>query len=70
MEEFQLQLERKVKGLGFWKAEGFQKFFFPLLECTLEGKMKNLTELEIVCSVSRFVELHFTIGRDGWTDDD
>lgn len=31
--------------------------------------MENLTELEIVCSASRFVELHFTSGRDGWTDE-
>ena len=28
-----------------------------------------MTELEIVCSASRFVELHFTSGRDGWTDE-
>ena len=40
------------EGLGYWKAEGFQKCFFPLLECILEGKMESLTELEIVCSVS------------------
>lgn len=31
--------------------------------------MENLTELEIVCSASRFVELHFASGRDGWTDE-
>ena len=53
---------KEGKGLGFWKAEGFQKFFFPLLECILQGRMENLT-------VSRFVELHFTSGRDGWTDE-
>ena len=51
---------KEGKGLGLWKAEGF-----PLLECVLEGKMENLTELEILCSVSRFAELHFISGRDG-----
>ena len=60
---------KEGKGLGFWKAEGFQKFFFPVLECLLEGKLQDLTVLEIVCSISRFVELHFTSGRDGWNDD-
>ena len=33
---------KEGKGLGSWKAEGFQKCFFPLLECILEGKMKWL----------------------------
>ena len=62
-------VEKEGKDLNYWKAEGFQKFFFPMLECIVEGKMENLTELEIVCSVSRFVELHFTSGRDGWSDE-
>ena len=39
----------------------------PMLECILEGRWK--TEREIVCSVSRFVELHFASGRDGWSDE-
>ena len=68
-ERIPVAVGKEGNGLGFWKAERFQKFFFPLLECILEGKMENLTELEIVCSVSRFVELHFTSGRDGWTDE-
>ena len=68
-ERIPVAVGKEGNGLGFWKAEGFQKFFFPVLECILEGKMENLTELEIVCSVSRFVELHFTSGRDGWTDE-
>ena len=62
-------VEKEGKGLNYWKAEGFQKFFFPMLEYIVEGKMENLTELEIVCSVSRFVELHFTSGRHGWSDE-
>ena len=59
---------RDGKGLGFWKAEGFQKFAYPMLECILEGKLQNLNELEILSSVARFTELHFNSGRDGWSD--
>ena len=40
---------KEGKGLNYWKAEGFQKFFFPMLGCIVEGKLENLTELEIVC---------------------
>ena len=39
-----------------------------MLECILEGKLQNLNELEILCSVARFTELHFYSGRDGWSD--
>jgi len=60
---------KEGKGLGFWKAEAFQKFGCPMLECILEGKLENLNELEILSSVSRFVELHFHSGRDGWNND-
>lgn len=60
---------RDGKGLGFWKAEGFQKFAYPMLECILEGKLQNVNELEILCSVARFTELHFNSGRDGWNED-
>lgn len=59
---------RDGKGLGFWKAECFQKFAYLMLECILEGKPQNLNELEILCSVARFTELHFNSGRDGWDD--
>lgn len=60
---------KEGKGLGSWKAEGFQKFSYPMLECIVEGKVQNLNELEILCTVSRFTELHFSSGRDGWSDD-
>ena len=59
---------RDGKVLGFWKAEGFQKFAYPMLECILEEKLHNVNELEILCSVARFTELHFNSGRDGWDD--
>ena len=30
---------KEGKGLGFWKAEAFQKFGYPMLKCILEGKL-------------------------------
>lgn len=57
------------KGLGLWKAEGFQKFSYPMLECIVEQKLENLNEIEILSSISRFTELHFHSGRDGRNDD-
>lgn len=56
-------------GLSYWKAEGLQKFAYPMLECILEGKLDDWNELEILGSVSRFTELHFVCGRDGWSND-
>jgi hypothetical protein len=55
------------KGFAYWKAEAFQKFAFPMLECVMESQIQN-QDLEILCLVSRFTELHFHSGRDGWTD--
>ena len=40
-----------------------------MLECIIEGKLENLNEIEILSSISRFTELHFHSGRDGWNDD-
>ena len=67
-----------VKGMGQWKAEGLQKFSFPILDCILVGQLTNPKELEIQSLVSRLTEIHFhtihfhTIhfhtGRSGWTD--
>ena len=64
-----VQIGRECKGLGQWKAESFQKFSFPFLECVMEGKLADVNELEIQSSISRFTELHFYSGRDGWNDD-
>lgn len=37
MEDFLQQLVRMVKkGLGFWKALGFQNVAYPMLECILK----------------------------------
>lgn len=60
---------KDCKGLGYWKAESFQKFAYPMLECILEGKLDSVTDLEILSAVSRFKELHFYTGRDGWSSE-
>lgn len=57
------------KGIGYWKAESFQKCSFPMAECIMESQVTNQREYEIVCLVSRLTELHFYAGRNGWTQD-
>ncbi|CAB3987948.1 Hypothetical predicted protein [Paramuricea clavata] len=58
----------KLKGMGQWKAEGLQKFSFPMADCILPNRLSNPRELEIQSMVSRLTEIHFYAGRDGWTD--
>lgn len=35
------------KGMGQWKAEGLQKFSFPMSDCILINHLTNPKELEI-----------------------
>lgn len=58
----------KHKGMGQWKAEGLQKFSFPMSDCILVNHLTNPKELEIQSLVSRLTEMHFYTGRSGWTD--
>ena len=58
----------KLKGMGQWKAEGLQKWSFPMADCILPNHLSNPQELEIQSMVSRLTEIHFYAGRDGWTD--
>ena len=59
----------KLKGMGQWKAEGLQKFSFPMADCILPNYLtSNPQELEIQSMVSRLTEINFCAGRDGWTD--
>ena len=58
----------KLKGMGQWKAEGLQKFSFPMSDCILIGQLTDPKELEIQQLVSRLTEIHFYTGRSGWTD--
>ena len=54
--------------MGEWKAEGLQKFSFPLSDCILVNHLTNPKELEIQSLVSRLTEMHFYNGRSGRTD--
>ncbi len=54
--------------LGFWKAEEFKKFGFPAAECILPGLVEE-DEQEIWLLLARIMELVFTTGRAGFSDD-
>lgn len=54
--------------LGQWKAEGLQKFSFPMADCVLGNKIKSQKEQEIQHLISRLTEMHFNSGRYGWTN--
>lgn len=66
------RLPKSIKGyngsLGQWKAEGLQKFSYPMADCILVNKMKSDKEQEIQHLVSRLTEMHFNSGRNGWTN--
>lgn len=40
-----------------------------MAECIMESQVNNHGEYEIVSLVSRLTELHFHVGRNGWTQD-
>lgn len=60
---------KECKGIGHWKAEGLQKFSFPLTNSIFEDKFQDDEEFQIQTLVSRLTELHFYSGRLGWTDE-
>ena len=59
---------KECKGIGHWKAEGLQKFSFPMTNSIFEEKFQD-DEFQIQTLVSRLTELHFYSGRLGWTDE-
>lgn len=63
------QLGKDCKGIGYWKAESFQKFSFPMAACIMESQLTNAKEYEIVSLIARLTELHFHGERNGWTLD-
>lgn len=40
-----------------------------MAECIMESQVNNHGEYEVVSLVSRLTELHFHVGRNGWTQD-
>ncbi len=53
--------------LSYWKAD-LQKFGFPAAECILPGLVAD-EELQIWLLLTRIIELVFSTGRNGFTDD-
>jgi len=60
-------IQKYNESLGQWKAEGLQKFSFPMADCILSNKLETLQEQEIQQLISRLTEMHFSSGRYGWT---
>lgn len=60
---------KECKGIGHWKAEGLQKFSFPMTNSIFEDKFQDDEEFQIQTLVSRLTELHFYSGRLCWTDE-
>jgi hypothetical protein len=56
------------KRRGHWKAEEYRKFCFPASECILEELLPP-EEFEVWTTLARLVELHYVIGRNGWTSE-
>ena len=54
--------------IGFWKAEDYQKFTFPVSEMVLGGVLPD-NHYHVWVLIVRIVELVFSCGRNGWTQD-
>lgn len=63
------EIGKDARGIGYWKAESFQKFSFPMAECILESLLSDPKDFEIWSLISRLTEIHFHAGRNGWTID-
>ena len=58
----------KLSRIGFWKAEEFQKFAFPISEVVLGGLLSE-EHFEAWECLARVVEFLYSQGRNGWTVD-
>ena len=54
--------------MGFWKAEEFQKFAFPASEMIL-GSILPDNHYDVWILIVRIVELVFSCGQNGWTQE-
>ena len=54
--------------IGFWKAEDYQKFSFPASEMVLGGVLPD-NHYHVWVLIVGIVELVFSCGRNGWTQD-
>ena len=62
------RLPDDLEGIGYWKAEEYQKLAFPASEFVLSGLLSE-DECKVWAAVPRLVEFVFNAGRDGWTND-
>lgn len=62
------RLPDDLEGIGYWKAEEYQKHAFPASEFVLSGLLSE-DECKVWALVPRLVEFVFNAGRDGWTND-
>ena len=58
-----------TKRVGYWKAEEFQKFTYPVLEYVLGGLLPD-TCYHAWIAIVRITELVYKTGRSGWTAND
>ena len=58
----------KLSRIGYWKAEEFQKFAFPISEVILGGLISE-EHFESWQCLARIVEYLYGQGRNGWTID-
>lgn len=58
-----------TKLIGYWKAEEYQKFAYPVSECVLGGLLPD-SYYHARIGIVRITEMVFKTGRDGWTADD
>ena len=63
-----LRYPTQLSRIGFWKAEEFQKFAFPISEYVLGGLLPN-NHFEAWECLVRIVEYMYCQGRSGWTVD-
>ena len=60
------RLPTDFEGMGYWKAEEYQKLAFPASEFVF-SRLFTKDEYEEWAPIPRLVEFVFNAGRDGWT---
>lgn len=62
------RLPTDFEGMGYWKAEEYQKLAFPASEFVF-SRLVTEDEYKVWAPIPRLVEFVFNAGRDGWTAD-
>ena len=56
-----------TKRIGYWKAEEFQKFSYPVSEYVLGGLLPD-SYYHAWIGIVRITEMVYKTGRNGWTE--